>query len=331
VDPDNPDAAVLADAAATLRAGGLVAFATETVYGLGADATNAAAVARIFEAKGRPSFNPLIVHADGIGMARSCVADWPDLAATLAERFWPGPLTLVLRRSAGIPDVVTAGRDTVGVRVPLPAVTRALIAAVGRPLAAPSANRSSGVSPTMAAHVWDDLEGRVDLILDSGPTALGLESTVLDLSSALPRVLRPGPISARALSDALGGITVADTGAVVDEARPSSPGQLSVHYAPRARAVRVERARDLPNVAGSARAALLIVGQHSVPELSGFPHRITLETPSKAAKELYRVVRDCDRIGVEQIVVLVPPDTPEWRAVRDRLWRATVALVPGMN
>ena len=187
-----------------LRRGGLVAFATETVYGLGADATDPAAVTRIFEAKGRPDANPLIVHADGPDMARSCVANWPDEARLLAEACWPGPLTLVLPRSARIPDVVTAGLETVGVRVPDTRVARSLIARAGRPVAAPSANRSTGISPTLARHVLKDLDGRIDLILDSGPTALGLESTVLDLSRDSPRLLRPGPFSREFLAETLG-------------------------------------------------------------------------------------------------------------------------------
>ena len=196
VDPDEPDAGALAEAADILRGGGLVAFATETVYGLGADATNPEAVARIFEAKGRPSFNPLIVHADSTAMARRLVAGWPDEAEVLARCFWPGPLTLVLPRSGIIPDVVTAGRETVGVRVPRPEVARRLIAAAVCPVAAPSANRSTGISPTLASHVLRDLDGKVDLILDSGQTAVGLESTVVDLTLRQPRVLRPGPVTA---------------------------------------------------------------------------------------------------------------------------------------
>ncbi len=185
-----------------LRRGGLVAFATETVYGLGADATDPAAVTGIFEAKGRPAVNPLIVHADGLEMARSCVASWPEEARILAEACWPGPLTLVLPRSARIPNVVTAGRETVGIRVPDTRVARLLIARTGRPVAAPSANRSTGISPTLARHVLKDLDGRIDLILDSGPTALGLESTVVDLSRDSPRLLRPWVGLSRARSPA---------------------------------------------------------------------------------------------------------------------------------
>ncbi len=182
VDPQQPAPGALEDAAEVLFKKGLVAFATETVYGLGALATDAAAVERIYQAKGRPAFNPLIVHVDGISQARQCASDWPEAADRLAGMFWPGPLTLVLRRSSLIPDVVTAGRDTVALRVPLPLVARSLIAQVGQPLAAPSANRSNRLSPTRAEHVLADLGGLIELILDSGPTSFGLESTVVDLT-----------------------------------------------------------------------------------------------------------------------------------------------------
>ena len=190
VDPDQPDPAAIAEGARVIRDGGLVAFATETVYGLGADATNPEAVARIFEAKGRPPTNPLIVHVEGKEAARPCVADWPARAEILADRFWPGPLTLVLPRSGIIPDIVTAGQETVGVRVPKPPIARWLILEAGRPIAAPSANRSNRISPTEARHVLKDLDGRIDLILDSGPTTIGIESTVLGIWNSCPRILR---------------------------------------------------------------------------------------------------------------------------------------------
>ena len=187
-----------------MRRGGLVAFATETVYGLGAIATLPEAVSRIFAAKERPAINPVIVHVAGVAQAGHCVAEWPATAQTLAERFWPGPLTLVLNRSAIIPDQVTAGNDTVGVRAPAGKVARGLIERTGQPIAAPSANRSNRISPTRAEHVLADLDGRIDLIIDSGPTALGLESTVLDLTTSTPRLLRPGPISIEELEAVLG-------------------------------------------------------------------------------------------------------------------------------
>ncbi len=184
--------------------GGLVAFATETVYGLGGIATDVESVARIFEAKGRPAINPLIVHVASIAQARDCVTEWPVAAESLARRFWPGPLTLVLNRADIIPDLVTAGKDTVAVRVPAGKVALALLERLGLPISAPSANRSNRLSPTRAEHVLADLDGRIDLIIDSGPTAIGLESTVLDLTTTPPRLLRPGPITSRELEAVLG-------------------------------------------------------------------------------------------------------------------------------
>ncbi len=322
VDPDRPDPAAIAEAAAILRRGGLVAFATETVYGLGADATDPAAVARIFEAKGRPATNPLIVHVADETAARASVAAWPPRAATLARRFWPGPLTLVLPRSPLIPDVVTAGQDTVGVRVPRPEVARALIRAAGRPIAAPSANRSTGISPTEARHVLKDLDGRVDLILDAGPTAVGLESTVLDLSGDLPRVLRPGTVTSEQLAEALGE-TVAgrlDPGEIAEVAR--SPGLMAVHYAPRTPTYRWESPESLMTPPGGPHAVLII----GPPRPAGLADPVTtarLESPEGAARDLYRVLHDWDALGLDAILILPPPDEPRWRAVRDRVWRAS--------
>jgi L-threonylcarbamoyladenylate synthase len=330
VDPDDPASDRLEAAAAVLKGGGLVAFATETVYGLGADATNPEAVARIFAAKGRPSFNPLIVHAHDPAMARTCVAGWPEAAGLLADAFWPGPLTLVLPRSGMIPDLVTAGRDTVGVRVPAPNVARRLIAHAGRPIAAPSANRSTGISPTLARHVLDDLDGRIDLILDSGPTTVGLESTVLDLTTVNPRILRPGPITAAQLEHALAGrhvpIHVQARNHPDSRGPLTSPGQMAVHYAPRTRAVRVDRVDDLARVPWPARAALVVVGQHTLPTLPSAIETFELPTPDRAAQELYAVLHQCDALDIDLIVVVFPPDRPEWCAVRDRLRRATIAV-----
>jgi L-threonylcarbamoyladenylate synthase len=323
VDPQEPDASILGLAAEVLRQGRLVAFATETVYGLGADVTNSEAVARIFTAKGRPAFNPLIVHASDAAMARTCAREWPEEAQDLAAAFWPGPLTLVVPRSSLIPDIVTAGRDTVGVRVPTPAVARLLIKQTGRPLAAPSANRSGGTSPTLARHVLEDLEGKVELILDSGQTTVGLESTVLDLTARHPHVLRPGPITAAEIEQVLGVTPVAST----DEREPrgplSSPGQMAVHYAPKTRAVLLDGPADLERLDWPRRAVLLVIGQHVLPSLPADLPRFDLETPEIAARDLYMVLHDCDDLQVELIVVLPPPNRPEWAAIRDRIRRAT--------
>lgn len=321
IDRDDPDDALLDEAARVLRAGGLVAFATETVYGLGADATDPAAVARIFQAKGRPPTNPLIVHASGLAMALSCVGDWPDAAHSLAGRFWPGPLTLVLPRAAIIPDVVTAGGQTVGVRIPRPKVSRALIARAGRPIAAPSANRSTGISPTLARHVVKDLDGRIDLILDSGPTTEGLESTVLDLTCRPFRILRPGTIGLAELRDVLGAGVAGPEADLPPPASSSSPGQMPVHYAPRSPALRVP-ALWLDRIVWPERAALLVVGRHDLPGIPGLVHRVDLATPADAARLLYAALHECDEREVDLIVIVPPPDLPEWQAIRDRLRRA---------
>jgi L-threonylcarbamoyladenylate synthase len=238
VDRIAPDEAVMAWLGAALRAGALVAFPTETVYGLGADATNPAAVAGIFAAKGRPSSDPLIVHIadfDQLPTVTGRALDaLPPAVAILAARFWPGPLTLVLPRGPAIPAAVTAGLATVGVRLPAHPVARALIRAAGVPVAAPSANRFGHTSPTTAQHVFTDLGDRIPWIIDGGPCPVGVESTILDVTQTPPRVLRPGGISVEALGEALGGpVAFQERTAVADAAQ--APGMLLSHYAPRAR------------------------------------------------------------------------------------------------
>jgi L-threonylcarbamoyladenylate synthase len=321
VDRDAPEPGTLEEAARCLRSGGLVAFATETVYGLGADATDPEAVGRIFEAKGRPAANPLIVHGDGLAMIRSCVSSWPDQAQVLAERFWPGPLTIVLPRSRWIPDIVTAGGETVGVRIPATRIARGLIERLQVPIAAPSANRSTGLSPTRADHVRTDLEGKVDLILDSGPTDIGLESTVLDLTGHVPRILRPGLLTAEELNEALGG-----TGPVAVHSAEGptgrSPGEFPRHYEPRTPALRIEAER-LRFLDWDPRTALLVVGHRGIPTFTGPTLRLDLADPKTAAAELYATLHDWDGRGLARIVVVPPPDEPAWVAIRDRLWRAT--------
>lgn len=335
VDPAEPDPVVIREAAEVLRKGGLVAFATETVYGLGADATNPEAVARIFEAKGRPANNPLIVHVNWLRMAESCVTEWPDTARLLAHEFWPGPLTLILPRSGLIPDIVTAGQGTVGLRMPAPDVARQLIDELGRPIAAPSANRSTCVSPTLATHVLDDLEGKVDLILDSGQTEVGLESTVLDLTTRQPRVLRPGPISAFEIQHVLGGLHVHQEfreAAVSESGAFASPGQMAVHYAPRARTVRVSDPADLLRIDWPAKSALVVCGEPELPQFegeSGPAQTFLLPELEMAMRELYVVLRQCDSAREALIVIVPPPDRPEWHALRDRIWRASVEWATG--
>jgi L-threonylcarbamoyladenylate synthase len=325
VNPTEPEADVIARAAAVLRGGGLVAFPTETVYGLGANALEPAAVARIFAAKGRPATNPLIVHVAQPADALRVAATWPDAAARLAERFWPGPLTLVLPRRDEVPDAVTAGGPTVAVRLPAHPVARALIRAAGVPVAAPSANRSAQLSPTRAEHVLTGLDGRIDLLLDGGPTAGGLESTVLDVTAAPPRLLRPGLVTPAEVEAVLGGIArSAPPGAPTGEPLPS-PGMQRRHYAPRAVLECVEgdgqeRAEEL------ARAGVSVgwLAWGEVPGAADAGVRVVAmpRDPKAYARSLYAVLHSLDACGVGRIVVASPPDTEEWLAVRDRLRRA---------
>lgn len=288
----------LGRAAAVLKGGGLVAFPTETVYGLGADARDARAVARIFAVKGRPSDHPLIVHiASAAAMAEWAVAI-PALAVTLAEHFWPGPLTLVLRRAGSVPDAVTGGQATVGLRVPSHPVALALLAASGCALAAPSANRFGRVSPTTAQHVHDDLGDDVDLILDGGPCAVGVESTIVDLTGASPAILRPGGLAREALEAVAGcALPVRTTGV-------RASGTLDSHYAPRARVRVVE-----PEALASELARLRARGTR-------------VEVVAAEAETLYAALRDADRRGAELILVARPEESGLGLAVADRLRRA---------
>jgi len=317
VDPERPDPAAIAEAAAVIRAGGLVAFPTETVYGLGADATNPEAVARIFEAKGRPATNPLIVHIARKEDAPACVAAWPDSAEALASRFWPGPLTLVLPRSGLIPDVVTAGQGTVGVRVPRPGVARWLILEAGRPIAAPSANRSTGISPTEAWHALKDLEGRVDLILDGGRTSVGIESTVLDLSNEVPTILRPGAVTQAQVSEALGEPVEHLAGVLELGQAARGPGQMAIHYAPRTPAFRLDWGSPIPSPDLVRTSVTIAFGEDPDDGDRWLPD------PESAARDLYATLHELDALGLDFLLLIMPPDEPRWRAIRDRVRRAT--------
>jgi len=326
IDPDDPErsAGAIGEAAAILAEGGLVAFPTETVYGLGADATNAKAVERIFQAKGRSPTNPLIVHLDGVDRARLCVRAWPEAARRLAERFWPGPLTLVLPRSERIPDLVTAGQETVALRVPNVAAVRALIARAGKPIAAPSANRSGAISPTKAEHVVKSLNINIDIILDGGPTAVGLESTVLDLTTDPPRVLRPGPIGLEALSEALGVEVRFDRATSSHTGAEASPGRSVVHYAPRIPAWSVRAGDPLPLLPDPDRLALVTVGRaFDETALPPARCRIDLPDPETASRSLYEALHRCEDSGAAVLLVVLPPEEPAWLTVLDRLRRAT--------
>ena len=313
-----PDPAVIAQAAQRLRSGGLVAFPTETVYGLGANALDARAVARIFEAKGRPAFNPLIVHAADVATVRGLVTRWPAEAASLAARFWPGPLTLVLPRSSAVPDIVTAGLPDVAVRIPAHPVSLALLRSAGIPIAAPSANLSSELSPTTAAHVVKALGDRAVLVLDGGPTTVGIESTVVDLAGPRPSLLRLGMVTAHELESAIGPFDRAlpDTAAT-----PRAPGQLARHYAPRARLVMCgaeEGARLLEGAVGGPTGALVLTARDwRATHLETMP-----PDPGRYAARLYAALHALDDAGCRLILVESPPADAAWAALRDRLARA---------
>ncbi|WP_435006968.1 L-threonylcarbamoyladenylate synthase [Tundrisphaera lichenicola] len=324
IDANGPDPAILSEAARIIREGGLVAFATETVYGLGADATRPEAVARIFEAKGRPPTNPLIVHVAENSDALACVSHWPIYAETLAARYWPGPLTMVLPKSSIIPAIATAGQETVGIRVPNTVVARLLIAESGRPIAAPSANRSTGISPTTAAHVMKDLDGKVDLILDSGPTTIGIESTVLDVTEDPPRLLRPGAITREEIA---GLLDVPVLPPIQNLETHRSPGQMNVHYSPRTPTYRLPRQGE-GSVPIRGRFELIVLGDSTggipVPEDEDSTVRIhRFATPKIASRELYARLHRLDTQKLDMILILPPPDEPQWAAVRDRVWRAS--------
>lgn len=323
VDAAAPDPALIAEAAHVLRSGGLVAFPTETVYGLGADALDEVAVGGVFEAKGRPAGNPLIVHVDTVGQART-VARWSPDASRLAEAFWPGPLTLVLPRLPVVPDAVTAGGPTVAVRLPAHPVALALVRASGRPIAAPSANRSTRVSATTAAHVLDELDGRIDMVLDAGPTPGGLESTVIDLSTADLRVLRPGPVTPTDLSAALGAAVRA--GEQVGGGPQRSPGSGRRHYAPQVPVVLAAGdagSRAAQEAAGGRSVGLLAIDALTPQPLPARVRIIRLAAePAGYARGLYAAIRALERSGVEVLVIELPPAGEPWEAVHDRLARA---------
>jgi L-threonylcarbamoyladenylate synthase len=302
------DPPAIAAAAACLAAGGLVAFPTETVYGLGADARNGEAVARLYAAKGRPSFNPLIVHVGSLDAARK-LGRFDAAAAKLAAAFWPGPLTLVLpkRPDAGVADLALAGLDSVAVRVPAHPVARALLASFDGPVVAPSANRSGHVSPTSAAHVLADLRGRIDLVVDGGPCAVGVESTIV-ACLAEPTLLRPGGLPREEIERVLGQPLAL---ALASDEAPLSPGMLSSHYAPKARL-------RLDAEAADADEALLAFGPASGATLNLSPRGDLIE----AAASLFSHLRALDAAGVKRIAVMKVPRAGLGEAINDRLTRA---------
>ncbi|HJQ21981.1 MAG TPA: L-threonylcarbamoyladenylate synthase [Gemmatimonadaceae bacterium] len=326
--PEDPDPALLREAADLLRAGRLVAFPTETVYGLGAHALDAQAVQRIYDAKGRPSVNPLIVHVANVTAARALAAEWTPTADALARELWPGPLTLVVKKVAGIPDIVTAGHESVGVRVPAHPVALALLQTAALPVAAPSANLSTQVSPTTADHVRRGLGDRVDLILDGGPTSVGIESTVVDVTGDVPRVLRPGMISQADIARIAGAVTASGSASPTVERAPRSPGLTGRHYAPRAR-MHLFDARRRDDATAAART-LLAEGKR-VGAMTFTPIGLALSveytmprSPAAYARELYSTLHALDDAHCDLILLELPPDSIEWAAILDRVRRTTL-------
>ena len=306
----------IARAAQLLRAGGLVAFPTETVYGLGADASNAQAVARLYAVKRRPADHPVIVHFDGAERAFTWARDVPESARTLARRFWPGPLTLILKRSALAKDFITGAQDNVGVRVPAHPVAHELLVAFGGGIAAPSANRFGLVSPTSAAHVRADLGSDVDLVLEGGPSEVGIESTIVDLSGARPAaVLRPGRITAAEIAAALGQ-------AVAEKPReaPRHSGGLERHYAPRTPA-RLVPAFQLDREIARLEDKVAVLAFSRPDERVDYWLRMPRD-PKAYAQKLYAALRELDGAQCEAILIEAPPPATEWDAVLDRLRRA---------
>lgn len=308
----------LARAAEILRAGEIVAFPTETVYGLGADALNADAVRKIFKLKRRPADHPVIVHLQNMAQLEQYVREIPQSAHQLAEKFWPGPLTLILKRAANVPDAVTGGQDTVGLRVPAHPVAQALLAAFGGALAAPSANKFGKISPTRAAHISRDFGFDAPMILDGDTPGVGIESTIVDLSGEQPALLRPGAIGAAAIEEVLG-VPLAQP----DQNSPRASGTLEKHYAPRAALRIVKRTEMIDLLVGNRgrRVAVLAI-EVNMPRISPTLVRVLPAIAAQYAQSLYASLRELDATGADLILVEQPPQTASWAAVNDRLARA---------
>lgn len=316
-------------AAAILRSGGLVAFPTETVYGLGADASNDEAVRRVFAVKGRPADHPLIVHLGDSAQLDEWTTDVSDTARLLADAFWPGPLTLLVEGSAKVSPVVTGGRPTVGLRVPDHPVAHALLRAFGGGIAAPSANRFGRVSPTEAAHVVADLGDEVDLVLDGGACRVGVESTIVDLTGARPTVLRTGGVTLDRLAEVLGHEIDVDRGAAPTTGGARAPGMLEAHYAPRARVVLSAEADVIEVLLREFERATGPIGLLASSLVVGLPEDVVELEPAGSAEHyaavLYSRLRQADRLGLEVLVCLPPPAVGMGVAVQDRLRRAAAS------
>ncbi len=318
------DADAITHAADLLRQGRLVAFPTETVYGLGADADNPDAVAGLFKAKGRPADHPLIVHVANIESLGDWASTVPETALKLADRFWPGPLAMILNKKPEVPLAVTGGQQTVGLRMPDHPVALALLRSFGGGIAAPSANRFCRISPTQAAHVSEELGDAVDMILDGGACQVGVESTIIDLSGSKPRLLRPGHITVQEIE------AVLQTGLIVPSAsKPTeirAPGMMDVHYAPTTPAIRCP-AEQLPDkirqLAADGKKIGLLSYRLDIPP-SGQVRVLRMpEQVGDYAQRLYAVLRELDSMQLDLILLEQPPQTEPWRAVNDRLGKAT--------
>ena len=324
---DGRDRASISKAADILRGGGLVAFPTETVYGLGADGLCQSAVEKIYEAKGRPKNNPLILHVADVKAAVPLVADWPRMAQKLAEKYWPGPLTIILQASGFVPDIVRAGNPTVALRCPAHPVALDLLRVFNGPLAAPSANRTMELSPTKSEHVVKSLGGTVGLVLDGGPTSAGIESTIINLAEMPPRVLRPGPISISELEEAIGPVAVF-CGAVEQGATQTAPGMSSRHYAPKAKLsiLAADNFLEVMNdlARGGDKFAAIFFGE-GIPVPSDSCGCVIKRLPGDAKGAMagiYAMLHDLDSIGCQRVLIQEPPQSAEWLAIRDRLSRA---------
>lgn len=318
IEPATP--AAIAAAAEALRSGGLVAFPTETVYGLGADAENPDAVRAIFAAKGRPADHPVIVHLHDAGAVGAWARTFPEGARRLADAFWPGPLTLILPRAANVSNAVTGGQDSVGLRVPSHPVARALLAAFGGGIAAPSANRFGRISPTTAQHVADDLGDALALILDAGPCSVGIESTIVAFVGAEPALLRPGTIGVEALTRVIGRAPRA-----ADASAPRASGTLASHYAPMTRAtLAAPGALHVEILRRQERDESVAVLARAVPRPVDFTGSwiAAPAAPDAYAHDLYANLRALDAAGADEILIEAPPSDPAWFAVQDRLDRA---------
>jgi L-threonylcarbamoyladenylate synthase len=335
VDPMRPDSGAIDEAARVLRGGGLVAFPTETVYGLGARALDEEAVGRIFLAKGRPPDHPLIAHVTGAAEAKSMAAHWSDLTSRLAVAFWPGPLTLIVPRALHVPPRIGGGGDSIAIRAPSHAIARSLLEALGEPIAAPSANPYQALSPTHAAHVLAGLDGKIDLLLDGGPSPGGVESTVVRVVDGCDEVvvLRPGGIGLEALSSLGVRARHRRTVDVPDGTLHASPGLDRRHYAPRAPLhlvpSREATLADARQRAGRGKRVGVVLRRaiderESPRDEARMRFAILPDAPSDYARALYATLHDLDASGVDAIVVEAVPDGDPWFAVADRLRRASV-------